>query len=49
MIENSVCTTRDEAFEKSWNHFITTTYGKLYFEELKSFIIGMTKKFSPDL
>jgi predicted ATPase len=49
MIENSICTTRDEAFEKTWNHFITTTDGKLYFEELKSFIINMTKKYSPDL
>jgi len=49
MIENSVCTTTDEAFDKCWNHFITTTSGGLYFEELKSFIIKMTKKYSPDL
>ncbi len=49
MIENSICTTRDEGFEMTWNHFITTTDGNLYFDELKSFIIRMTKKYSPDL
>lgn len=49
MIENSICTTRDEAFEKTWNHFITTTDGLSYFTELKLFIIEMTKKYSPDL
>ena len=49
MIENSICTTRDEAFEKTWNHFITTADGILYFTELKSFIIKMTEKYSPDL
>jgi predicted ATPase len=49
MIENSICTTRDEAFEITWNHFITTSDGILYFNELKSFIIKMTKKYSPDL
>lgn len=49
MIENSMCTTKDEAFEITWNHFITTPDGILYFGELKTFIINMTKKYSPDL
>lgn len=49
MIENSICTTREEAFEISWSHFVTTIDGKLYFEELKAFILSMTKKYSPDL
>ncbi len=49
MIETSICATRDEAFEKCWNYFISTAHGKLYFNELKSFIIKMTKRYSPDL
>ncbi len=49
MIENSICTTREEAFEKTWNHFITTEKGEQYFKQLKIFILEMTKKYSPDL
>lgn len=49
MVEASLCTTVEEAFEMCWSHFLTTTNGNLYFEELKTFILNMTKKYSPDL
>ncbi|RZK25586.1 MAG: hypothetical protein EOO43_05135 [Flavobacterium sp.] len=49
MIERSICTTKDEAFEKCWDIFEKTTDGQLYFEELQNFIINMVKKYSPDL
>lgn len=49
MIENSICTTREEAFDLTWTHFLTTENGQKYFEELKTYILKMTKKFSADL
>jgi predicted ATPase len=49
MIENSMATTRDEAFEILWDCFVKTNDGASYFEELKLFIIKMAKKYSPDL
>lgn len=49
MVEYSISTTKDDAFEKCWNHFITTQDGMLYFDELKSFILKMARKYSPDL
>lgn len=49
MVENSISITKDEAFEVCWNHFLTTQNGVIYFNELKSFILKMTRKYSPDL
>ncbi|MBS7788322.1 AAA family ATPase [Flavobacterium sp. CYK-55] len=49
LIENSFCTSKEEAFEICWKEFISTTPGNKYFEELKAFIVGMAKKYSPDL
>ncbi|MDF2456555.1 MAG: hypothetical protein K0R51_2548 [Cytophagaceae bacterium] len=49
MIEISICTTKDEAFEICWNIFKETIYGRIYFNELQKFILDMTKKYSPDL
>lgn len=49
MIEQSICTTEDDAFEICWSNFLETTEGKLYFEKLKGFILDMVKKYSPDL
>lgn len=49
MIECSICTTKEEAFELCWSTFLNTTYGHDYFEELKNFILGMVDKYSPEL
>lgn len=48
-VENSICTTNDEAFEMCWKEFLDTTHGKAYFDDLKKFIVEMAKKYSPDL
>ena len=49
MVENSICTTKDEAFEICWEQFVNTDEGKAYLQTLKSFLISTAKKFSPDL
>lgn len=49
MVENSLAATRNEAFDLCWNHFLTTSHGKEYFEELKAFLLDMVKQYSPDL
>lgn len=49
MIENSICVTKDEAFDKCWDIFLRTTEGQSYFQELKEFILKMVNKYSPDL
>src|SRR5690606_16463669 len=49
MIENSICTTKDEAFDICWESFIKTSNGQIYFDELQNFLIEITKKYSPDL
>jgi predicted ATP-binding protein involved in virulence len=48
-VENSICTTNDEAFEICWKEFLDTSPGKTYFDDLKKFILEMAKKYSPDL
>lgn len=49
IVENSDCATNDDAFEECWKIFMQTSDGNLYIEELKKFILDMTRKFSPDL
>lgn len=49
MIENSVATTINEAFELCWSEFIKTFDGKAYFESLIKFLLDTSKRFSPDL
>lgn len=49
MIENSIVTTKEEAFELCWSNFISSPHGITYFQELKTFILDTCKKFSPEL
>ncbi|MCL2844294.1 MAG: AAA family ATPase [Chitinivibrionia bacterium] len=49
MNELSVGTNKREALEICWGSFVNTPDGQAYFTELQSFIISVTKKFSPDL
>jgi predicted ATPase len=48
-VENSICTSIDDAFEICWKEFLDTVPGIAYFDELKNFILEMAKKYSPDL
>lgn len=47
MVENSVCMTKEEAFNNCWSIFLDTDYGQAYFEELKNFLISMIEKKFP--
>lgn len=49
MIEFSLSTTKEESFELCWATFLQTADGIVYFDELKSFIVQMAKKYSPNL
>jgi predicted ATPase len=45
MVENSLATNKQEAFEMCWDHFITTDDGQNYLKELKNFIINVITYF----
>ncbi|MFY9164403.1 AAA family ATPase [Aquirufa antheringensis] len=49
MVELSICISTVDAFEKTWESFLSSSYGYAYFKELKKFILNMSKKYSPDL
>lgn len=49
MMEQSLCTSRQEAFDICWNAFTSSPEGSAYFAELKEFLLNMATKYSPDL
>lgn len=46
MVEVSLCTSKEEAFEVCWSAFLSGPEGGEYFKCLQNFLIGITKSFS---
>ncbi|NUY81741.1 AAA family ATPase [Flavobacterium sp. MAH-1] len=49
MVEESVCISREEAFEVCWAIFFATPDGQAYFQTLQDFILEMVEKYSTEL
>lgn len=49
MIEEGICSSKNEAFEVCWNAFSSTADGQTYIVELSEFLIDRCRVFSADL